>query len=654
MEAYATEWRKANPDGHFGKMVEDFLSDGPEGFEKFFNERMDEPFELDEDSKLDEDSEALVDAMVEDVAPGLVEFTAAVSKTRIKNQREAKDGNYLVALKAQFLEGLGELAIKNIINRGEKLTSRALDAELDTLVEMKGMVPILETLVAGDVAEPDPGLDVNRLTGDARVARHLRTAFRDEGVWVEGKLVEMKPDFNDAMVDWVTEYRKDNPDASFDKMVRDFISVKEDSPGFKPFYKKSAEAEAVSEQAPLTPRQKSLADERLEAARESEEEALADFPDDVLPKPPSKSRVNSMLEARELIPALRQELQPIPGWEESDEYNKDSTVREYRKGKEEYEESQREGYEARDIVGQKNKARPMGYDFLALPDEMVAGLIEKGDTGYGRFGFNYGDILRDTLRYRMEGGLIDGKPSYITLEELKSGELRMPHRNVLVPVPKAELNPRDYLMVADKEQLDSYTSEDWMTLYGNLDDTVKATLDRYVEAGAAADIPELLEGLQEDLLYLHYRIDLEDNQRTGPSKQMQGESPKEDPERLRMLNGLEGREIGIVEYHEDTIRKGLVGRDEEGRPVTVFSMGVTIPEDYKGEPHPLAGKYVLIPGYNKKTKEVMRAPEAYKLFEDEIFEGKWPTYDSAEELDERSKAIHEIMDYDADHLSGAK
>jgi hypothetical protein len=50
----------------------------------------------------------------------------------------------------------------------------------------------------------------------------------------------------------------------------------------------------------------------------------------------------------------------------------------------------------------------------------------------------------------------------------------------------------------------------------------------------------------------------------------------------------------------------------------------------------------------------MRAPEAYKLFEDEIFEGKWPTYDSAEELDERSKAIDEIMDYDADHLSGAK
>ena len=369
-----------------------------------------------------------------------------------------------------------------------------------------------------------------------------------------------------------------------------------------------------------------------------------------------------MLKSRENIPALRQELEPIPGWEESDEYNKDSTVMEYRKGKEEYEKSQREKYEFREkkyIAGQTERAEH--------PDRFVyTGLFGMSDKGYARtieerglyrsfFGTTYQDILRDALQYRMDGGLIDGKPSHITLEELKSGELRMPFRNdVLVPVPKAELNPREYLMVADKEQLDSYTSEDWMTLYGNLDDTVKATLDRYVESGAAADIPELLKGLQEDLLYLHYRIDLEDDQRTGPSKQMQGESPKEDPERLRMLEGLEGREIGIVEYHEDTIRKGLVGRDEEGRPVTVLSMGVTIPEEYKGEPHPLAGKHVLIPGYNNKTKKVMREEEAYELWEKEIFEGKWPTYDSPEELNERSKAIHEIMDFDADRLSGAK
>ena len=129
---------------------------------------------------------------------------------------------------------------------------------------------------------------------------------------------------------------------------------------------------------------------------------------------------------------------------------------------------------------------------------------------------------------------------------------------------------------------------------------------------------------------------------------------KENPERLKMIEGLSDQERQIVKYHEDTASEGLEGRDEEGRPVTVSSVGVTISEEYKGEPHPLAGKHVLIPGYNKETKELMDFQEAYNLFEDEIFEGKWPTYDSAEELDESSKAIHKIMDFDADILWGDK
>ena len=451
------------------------------------------------------DSEGVKQAMINDLAPREGMVSTAIQNSRLRHSWRFSDKAYIGNLAIRFREEFAKRALDSI-PPGEFSDHTFRDA-LREQAKPGNVQEIVDFLVADDIEPRDPNADVIGLLRNADVLVFLDRKFEDEEVWnTDGRMSFEEQRFYNSMLGWVTEYRGANPDAVPPQMVSDFIK---DDGGFEAFHKKAAEADAVPEQAQLTPRRQSLMNERLESARKAEEEALADFPERVLPAPPSKSKINFMLKAREDIPALRQDLGPISGWEESDEYNKDSTVSQYRKGKQEQERIQREQYEARDVIGQKNKARPMSYDFFALPDKMVAGLIEKGDTGYGRFGFNYGDILLDTLQYRMAGGLIDGKPSYITPEELESGELRMPYRNVLVPVPKAELNPREYLMVADKEQLESYTSEDWMTLYGNLDDTVKESLDRYVEAGAAADIPELLYGLQEDLLYLHYRIDLE-------------------------------------------------------------------------------------------------------------------------------------------------
>tara|TARA_R110000824_G_C14876180_1_gene642841 strand:- start:155 stop:586 length:432 start_codon:yes stop_codon:yes gene_type:complete len=105
---------------------------------------------------------------------------------------------------------------------------------------------------------------------------------------------------------------------------------------------------------------------------------------------------------------------------------------------------------------------------------------------------------------------------------------------------------------------------------------------------------------------------------------------------------LTPQEKQIVKYHDDTIAKGAVGKDDQGRPVTVYSTGIKIPP---GEPN--AGMFVSVPGYDNIKKKIMTEGEAYKHWESEIKSGNWPFYNSGKELNARSKAIHKIMDMEA-------
>jgi hypothetical protein len=621
--------------------------------------------------KVLDDPEGYKNTLVQGFIPNAEGLALALKNSPIGNQWEADSAVYAGNLAIRFRAELEKRAFDSI-----PLSEISPDSLRDALREQskpENVQKIVDFLVADDIEPPEPGADVVGLLGSKEVNILLRSAFSEESSWdAAGQLRVVQPRFYGSMLRWVKEYRETNPDAMPVEMVKDFVSDGEG--GFKAFYEKAAEADAQEKvevaaipREEMTPEQAQLFKERAaEDMRKREEivarrkEAVKDTVGGNVDVPSwQPSEIDKEKRFREGIPKLRKELGAVDeNFERSKAYRDNELVIEYKRARSYSQAGLEEQYKR--ISPDNFKAAPSASVPRGLylsSDERFQEVIDEGETDrpfFGREKFNYGHIVEATLSYRLQGGLIDGEPSHLTTEELATGMLRFPHREVKVPVPRAELHPHKYIMVADKDQLDSYTDEDWISLYENLDATVQADLDNFVEMGAADNIPELLKGMQEDLLYRLYRIDLEDNQRIVPSEQMQGGNPKEDPERLRMLKGLKGREIGIVEYHEDTIRKGLVGRDEEGRPVTVFSMGVTIPEDYKGEPHPLAGKHVLIPGYNNKTKKVMSPQEAYEFWEKEIFERKWPTYDSPEELDERSKAIHEIMDRDADHLSEAK
>ena len=113
--------------------------------------------------------------------------------------------------------------------------------------------------------------------------------------------------------------------------------------------------------------------------------------------------------------------------------------------------------------------------------------------------------------------------------------------------------------------------------------------------------------------------------------------------------GLTPQEMRIVKYHDDTIAKGTVGKDDQGRPVTVYSTGIKIPA---GEPN--AGKFVSVPGYDNVKKKIMTEGESYKRWKSEIDSGQWPVYNSGEELNARSKAMHQIMDMESDKAIKAR
>ena len=107
----------------------------------------------------------------------------------------------------------------------------------------------------------------------------------------------------------------------------------------------------------------------------------------------------------------------------------------------------------------------------------------------------------------------------------------------------------------------------------------------------------------------------------------------------RHMMTLSQAEKNIVQYHRDTIKSGKVGRDSEGRPVTVYSTGIIIPEG------PNKGKFVSVPGYIRDKRQVVtNEDELYDIWKKDIQSGKFPIYDNPQQLNKRSEEIHTIMD----------
>lgn len=103
----------------------------------------------------------------------------------------------------------------------------------------------------------------------------------------------------------------------------------------------------------------------------------------------------------------------------------------------------------------------------------------------------------------------------------------------------------------------------------------------------------------------------------------------------------------IIDYHYNTIQKNKVGRDKEGRPITVYSTSIYIPEGKN------KGKFALVPGYVDGSIDYSE-DQLYQIWKEEIESGKWPVDSSGEESGKRAQRIHQVMDRDADTMPELK
>ena len=105
--------------------------------------------------------------------------------------------------------------------------------------------------------------------------------------------------------------------------------------------------------------------------------------------------------------------------------------------------------------------------------------------------------------------------------------------------------------------------------------------------------------------------------------------------------GLSPQEFNKVAYHRSNL--GNPYMDNEGRPVTIYSTGIEIPEGkYKG-------KFVSVPGY-VNGQIIQDEDTLYKIWKNDIKSNKWPIYQTSEELNKRDQWLHQIMDKDVEGI----
>lgn len=117
--------------------------------------------------------------------------------------------------------------------------------------------------------------------------------------------------------------------------------------------------------------------------------------------------------------------------------------------------------------------------------------------------------------------------------------------------------------------------------------------------------------------------------------------PEKSPLTISVEERITPQEMRIVKYHRESIETGNVGRDEEGRPVTVYSNTIQIQEGKN------KGKFVTVPGWFD-GKRHGDEDKIYSRWKDEIDKGLWPVYSSPKDADSRAKFIHQVMDEEGD------
>jgi hypothetical protein len=105
--------------------------------------------------------------------------------------------------------------------------------------------------------------------------------------------------------------------------------------------------------------------------------------------------------------------------------------------------------------------------------------------------------------------------------------------------------------------------------------------------------------------------------------------------------GLTPQEFNKVAYHRSNM--GNPGTDEQGRPVTIYSTGIEIPEG------PLKGQFVSVPGFVNGSI-VEDDDKLWKIWQKDILAGKWPVYPTSKELNIRDAWLHQIMDKDSEQM----
>lgn len=100
---------------------------------------------------------------------------------------------------------------------------------------------------------------------------------------------------------------------------------------------------------------------------------------------------------------------------------------------------------------------------------------------------------------------------------------------------------------------------------------------------------------------------------------------------------LTAQEQNIVNYHRNTIKSGNVGTDEQGRPVTVYTTTIYIPDG------PNMGKFANVPGY-VNGKIVQDEDQLYGIWKKDIDANKWPIFNTGNEAGKRAAQVHQIMD----------
>ena len=80
----------------------------------------------------------------------------------------------------------------------------------------------------------------------------------------------------------------------------------------------------------------------------------------------------------------------------------------------------------------------------------------------------------------------------------------------------------------------------------------------------------------------------------------------------------------IMDYHNQSVSTGRVGKDKDGRPMTVYSTGIKI------ERGPHKGKFVSVPAWVPEVNpnRPLTEREAFDHWEEEKNQGMWPLYES--------------------------